>query len=145
MKNVKQVHENVSECIAEDKTECRERIDLLRSRMGLLKGKEKVLMAMYIENGNSFRQMARLAGVNESSIARKIYKITRRLMNGEYITCLQNRERFRGNELDIARDYLVYGLSLKKITKRRRATYYRVRKVMIKIQEIVRVGAKDEN
>jgi predicted DNA-binding protein YlxM (UPF0122 family) len=142
MKAEKQADENVFECFAEDKTEHRERIDLLRSRMGLLKGKEKVLMTMYIENGNSFRQMARLAGVNEASIARKIYKITRRLMNGEYITCLQNRDRFRGNELDIARDYLVCGLSLRKIAKRRRATYYRVRKVMMKIQEIVRVMNK---
>lgn len=53
--------------------------------------------------------------------------------------------KVRGNELDIARDYLVYGLSLKKIAKRRRATYYRVRKVMMKIQEIVRVGERLKN
>ncbi|MBN1392201.1 MAG: hypothetical protein JW947_05290 [Sedimentisphaerales bacterium] len=142
---MRQVHENVSECIAEDRTEHRDRIDLLRSRMGLLKGKDKVLMTMYVENGNSFRQMARLVGVNEVSIARKIYKVTRRLIAGVYITCLQNRDRFRRGELNIARDYFVDGLSMKKIAKMRRRSYYRVRETMKKIQEIVKVGDKEGN
>jgi predicted DNA-binding protein YlxM (UPF0122 family) len=137
---MRQVHENVSECIAEDRTEHRDRIDLLRSRMGLLRGKDKVLMTMYVENGNSFRQMARLVGVNEVSIARRIYRVTRRLIAGEYITCLQNRDRFKKGELDIARDYFVDGLSIRKIARKRRRTYYRVRETLKKIQEIVKVA-----
>jgi predicted DNA-binding protein YlxM (UPF0122 family) len=132
----KQVHENVSECVAEDRTEHRDRIDLLRSRISLLRGKDKALMTMYIENGTSFRQMARLAGVNEACIARRIYKVTKRLLNGVYITCLQNRDRFKRGEFDVARDYFVDGLSIRKIAKKRNFTYYRVRMVLKKIQGI---------
>jgi len=50
--------------------EYRDRIDLLRSRVNLLTGKDRLLMTMYLENSNSFRQMARLAGVNESRTKR---------------------------------------------------------------------------
>lgn len=117
--------------------EYRDRIDLLRSRVGLLTGKDKVLMTMYIENGNSFRQMARLVGVNEASIARRIYKVTERLMNGEYITCLRNRYKFDRGELDIAKDYFLAGLSMKKIAVKRDSTYYCVRKTLKKIQGII--------
>jgi predicted DNA-binding protein YlxM (UPF0122 family) len=115
----------------------RDRIDLLRSRVGLLSGEDRMLMTMYIENGNSFRQMARLAGVNEARIARRIHKVTERLMNGEYITCLRGHGKFSKGELDIAKDYLLTGLSMKKIAKRRDTTYYCVRKVLKKIQAII--------
>ena len=129
---MRKIHENISQCSTKAGAEYRDRIDLLRSRVGLLTGKDKLLMTMYIENGNSFRQMARLVGVNEASIGRRIYKVTERLMNGEYITCLRNRERFGRGELDIAKDYFLAGLSIKKIARKRSRTYYGVRKTLRK-------------
>ncbi len=48
----------------------RDRIDMLRSRVNLLSGTDKLLMTMYLNNANSFRQMGRLTGVNEGNIAR---------------------------------------------------------------------------
>jgi len=134
---MKNIHENIPQGSVKTKTEYRDRIDLLRSRVGLLAGKDKVLMTMYIENGNSFRQMARLVGVNEASIARRIHKVTKRLINGEYITCLRNRDKFSKNELDIAKDYFLAGLSMKKIAKKRDSTYYCVRKTLKKIQGLI--------
>jgi len=134
---MKNIHENIPQDSVKTKTEYRDRIDLLRSRVGLLAGKDKVLMTMYIENGNSFRQMARLVGVNEASIARRIHKVTKRLINGEYITCLRNRDKFSKNELDIAKDYFLAGLSMKKIAKKRDSTYYCVRKTLKKIQGLI--------
>jgi predicted DNA-binding protein YlxM (UPF0122 family) len=136
---VKKVHENVPEDSVMVKAEYRDRIDLLHSRVGLLKGKDKLLMTMYIDNGNSFRQMARLAGVNESNIARRIYRVTRRLINGEYITCLRNSKKFGKNELDIAKDYFLEGLSMKKIAKKYNSTYYSIRKTLKKIQSLIKI------
>ena len=77
---MKRIHTKISERTLKDKNEYRDRIDLLRSRVNLLTGKDKLLMTMYLENSNSFRQMARLAGVNETRIARRIhsYKTTHR-------------------------------------------------------------------
>ena len=120
-----------------DRNEYRDRLDLLRSRVNLLTGKDKLLMTMYLENSNSFRQMARLAGVNETRIARRIHKVTKRLIDGEYITCLRNRKKFSKTEMAIAKDYFLLGLSMKKIAGKRRRSYYRVRETLKKIQRLV--------
>jgi predicted DNA-binding protein YlxM (UPF0122 family) len=137
---VERVHENVPRGGANARIEYRDRIDILRSRVGLLAGKDRLLMTMYLDNGNSFRQMARLVGVNEARIARRIHKVTERLINGEYITCLRNRDRFDEGELDIAKDYFLAGLSMKKIAAKRDSTYYGVRKTLKKIQGIIKIA-----
>ena len=136
------IHENISEEAMQNRNEYRDRVDLLRNRASLLRGRDRLLMTMYLENGNTFRQMARLAGVNESSIARRINKIVKRLLDGQYITCLRNSEKFDADELGIAKDYFLEGLSLKKIASKRKYTFYRVRKTMQKIQGIMRVPQK---
>ncbi len=115
----------------------RDRIDLLASRMDLLKGKDKALMTMYLQNGNSFRQMARLMGINEATISRRIHKVTKRLLDGEYITCLRNSKSFSRAEINISRDYFVGGLSMRKIAAKNNCSYYQVRKTLKKIQNLV--------
>jgi len=136
---MKRIHTKISERTLKDKNEYRDRIDLLRSRVNLLTGKDKLLMTMYLENSNSFRQMARLAGVNESRIARRIHRVTKRLIDGEYITCLRNRDKFSKRELAVAKDYFLLGLSMKKIAGKRRWSYYRVRETLKKIQRLVTI------
>ena len=131
------IHENISMGAARERNEYRNRIDLLRRRVSLLAGEDRLLMTMYLENGNSFRQMARLAGVNETTIAKRIYKITKRLVGGGYITCLRNRDKFTSDEMATARDYFLQGLSIKKMAERRDLTYYRVRKTLKKIERVI--------
>lgn len=134
---MKKIHKNIPQSSLETKSEFRNRIEVLRSRVDLLAGRDKILMTMYLENGNSFRQMAWLTGVNEASIARRIHKITKRLIDGEYITCLRSRDKFSREELDIAKDYFLLGLSIKKIAIKRDLTYYTVRQTVKKIQRLV--------
>ena len=113
-------------------------MERLSSRVDLLTGKDKLLMTMYIRNGNSFRQMARLAGVNEAHIARRIRKIMKRLLDGKYITCLRNRDQFTTTEMTISKDYFLLGLSIKKITAKRHFSYYRVRQTLQKIKAVIK-------
>lgn len=134
---MKKIHANIPQSTLTAKNACRDRIELLRSRASLLTGKDKLLMTMYLENGNSFRQIAQLTGVNEACIARRIYKVTKRLLDGEYITCLRNRDKLTKTEMGIAKDYFLSGLSTKKIAKKHDSTYYRVRKTLKKIQRLV--------
>ncbi len=115
------------------------RLELLESRIELLAGAEKLLMTMYLKNGNSFYQMARLAGVNEVTIARRIHKIIKRLLDGEYITCLRNRDKFSKCEMAVAKDYLLTGLSMRGIARRRRCSRYRVRQALGKIQKMMEI------
>lgn len=129
------VHRDRDRC--RSRQEQRERMELLRSRIELLKGREKALMQMYVENGISCRQLAQLSGVNEANIARRIEKLTRRLLDGEYIRCLRNREKFTRQEMAIARSYFVQGLSRRKIAFRLGVGVYRVRKSLRKIHRIL--------
>ena len=134
---MKTVHANISQRAAEARNAYRSRIELLRSRAELLTGRDKLLMTMYLDNGNTFRQMALLAGASEASIARRIRRVTKRLIDGEYITCLRNRDRFTRGEMAVAKDYFLLGLSIRKIAAKRQCSFYRIRKHLKKIQWLV--------
>jgi hypothetical protein len=118
----------------------RGRIEILRRRVNLLVGQDRLLMTMYLDNSNSIRQMARLAGVTEARIKRRIRKITKRLIDGEYVRCLRSRDKLSRAELKIAKDYFLLGLSIRKIGLKRGCTYYQARKAIIKIRQLIKEG-----
>jgi predicted DNA-binding protein YlxM (UPF0122 family) len=121
----------------EDRVE--DRIDLLRCRAQLLTGKDRALMQMYLDKAATFSQMARLAKVNEANVARRIHKLIRRLLDGQYITCLRNHHLFTQTQLEIAKDYFLKGLSMRSIAKKNDVTYYAVRRTLKKIQRLTAV------
>ena len=92
---------------------------------------------MYLDNGNSYSQMASLAGIDVANIARRICKLTKKLLDNEYITCLQNRRKFTKTERNVAKDYFLNDLSIRKITRKRNLSFYRVRETIKKIQQIL--------
>ncbi|MGB7582462.1 MAG: hypothetical protein WBL85_08460 [Sedimentisphaerales bacterium] len=128
--------------ISREETEATDRIDLLRCRAGLLTGRDGALMQMYLNGSGTLSQMARLAGVNEVNVARRIHKLVRRLLDGQYITCLHNRDKFSNEQIEMARDYFVDGLPMKEIADRHEITYYQVRKTMRQIQRLTSVPNK---
>jgi len=92
---------------------------------------------MYIEHAVSIRQIARIRGVSEASVARRIRAITKRLTDGLYIDCLRNRDKLNGRQLAVAKDYYLMGLSMRQIAAKRRRSYYRVREALNEIRSIV--------
>lgn len=133
---MKRLHSNTSKIFSQAQY-YRDRIELLRIRISLLAGTDRVLMTMYLEHGNSFRQISKLTGINESNVARRIYKITKRLMDGSFICCLRNRDRLTSVEMKIAKAYFINGMSMAKISETKNLSYYKVRKAMRKIEAIV--------
>lgn len=134
---MKEIHANIAQRTLEAKNECRYRIDLLRSRIHLLTGTDRLLMTMHLERGNSIRQLARLTSVNDTMIARRIRKLTKRLLDGEYVTCLRNRNKFTKTEMAIAKAYFLTGLSMKEIAAEHHLTYYHTRQTVRKIRWII--------
>ena len=134
---MKRIHENIADHRINVKGLHRGRIELLAGRLNLLTGTDKVLMTMYIQHGNSIRQIARIRGVSETSVARRIRAISKRLVEGPYIECLRNRDRLTSGQLAIAKDYYLMGLSIRRIAAKRRWSYYRVRDTLIEIKSIV--------
>ena len=124
----------------EDRKRHRDEIDLLRSRLFLLDARDKVLMTMCLENGNSFRQIARLLGVSEATISRKVRALSKRLTDGAYIVCLRNRGKFTKEQMDIAKDYFLTGLSIRRIAANRQRGYHEVRDALRDIRSIVNIA-----
>ena len=116
----------------------RGRMDLLRARLELLSGKDKVLMTLYVENGSSFRQIARLRGVSETSIARRIRQLTGRLTDGEFVRCVRSRDKLSRRQMGIARDAFLTGLSLRRIAGKRDMSIYAVRRELRDIRRRIR-------
>jgi DNA-binding NarL/FixJ family response regulator len=140
---MKKIHSNISPRAVKDRNRHREQIELLRNRLNLLEGKDRVLMTMYLENGNSIRQIARLLGVCESSIARRVCRLRKRLLDGEYIYCLRNRDKFTAEEMIIAKDYFLRGLSVRKIAIKRQLSNYSVRTSIKRIKRIIKIEILD--
>jgi len=134
---MKQIHVNISQKTLAIKKQQQDQIDLLRSRLNLLNGQDKVLMTMHLDNGNSYRQIARLLGVSETNIARKIRRLTERLTNGEYINCLRNRDKLTRYQEVIAKEYFLKGLSQRTIAAKRKRSRYHVKETLKKIYSIL--------
>lgn len=115
-------------------------LELLRSRLELLAGKDRALMAMYLENGRSFRQLAQLAGVSEVNIARRIRILSARLVDGPYIRCLENRDKLAAAELAVAKEYFLKGLSIRQIAADSRQGFHAIRKTIKRIKDILKVN-----
>jgi predicted DNA-binding protein YlxM (UPF0122 family) len=105
----------------------RNQVDLLRGRIELLEGKDRAMMEMYLEQGNSLRQIAELLGVNATSLARRIRKLSERLTKGIYLQCRRHENMFSESELSLAKDYFLRGMNMRRIAKRRKMRYHKVR------------------
>lgn len=112
-------------------------IELLRRRLAWLEGPDKAIMELYLERGGTFRQIAALAGVNEVTIARRIRKISDRLLNGRYLMVLRKREKFAETEIKVAKDYMINGSSQRQIAERHEISVYRVKKIIERIDRIL--------
>jgi hypothetical protein len=145
---MRRIYENIPVETSDLKGQHRGRTDVLRSRMHILSGPDKVLMTMYVENGNSCRQIARIAGVNETTVARRIDAIVKRLMDGDYIRCLKSSRKLTVDQLAIAKDFFVLGLPMSKIAVKRFSSVHLVRKALLKIRSLVGAtearGVRDE-
>lgn len=135
---MKTLHENITICNSECSRRHRREIEMLKGRLELLAGRDRILMRMYIEHENSIRQIAGLLGVSEAKVARRVRKLTKRLLAGRYIESPQARRMFSARQLDIAADYFLRGLSIRTIARKRKRSCYYVRSIIVKVQNCSR-------
>jgi len=114
-------------------------MELLRLRLELLEGQERLLVEAYICHRFSFRQLAHLQGTRESKVARQIKGLIQRLLGKEYISIIRSRERFSGEELKVAYDYYLLRLGYRTIAQKRAISEYRVRKVIGRLKRCLEV------
>ena len=134
---MEKIHTNVPKKDYQDKENTRAQNELLRSRLDLLDGKEKFLMRLYLENGYTIFQISRLTAMCEASVGRRIKKLKKRLLDGKYLDCLRNRNKFYKYQMAIAKDYFLTGLSIREISKKRKLSVYQVRETITQIKDIL--------
>jgi len=110
----------------------RDGVEVLRMRAHLLAGNDRAMLEMYLEHGNSLRQIGRLMGLDPRNVGRRIRRITRRLIDDTYAICLGNRDDFNGRELALIKDFFVGGLSTRGISRKHAVTLYRVKTTLRK-------------
>jgi hypothetical protein len=116
----------------------RDDVDLVRQQADLLAGEDRDLMMAYIRAGCSFHQLARLTGLNRSSVGRRIRRILRRLADPTYRHCRYHIPALSDLELDVIRDYFVRGLPLTRIAGDHGLCYYRARVIVENARSIAR-------
>jgi hypothetical protein len=130
----------------------RDMAELLESRLEFLYGKEKIIMAMRIRQGATYRQIAEIVGMHPAAVARRARKISSRLLKGAFITFLRKSSCLTQEQLAIGKDYYLTGLSLPRIARNHNCTLYRVRTVLSQLASLVaqhqspdhKGGAKDK-
>ena len=110
--------------------ENREMRDILRARACLLTGADRTLVELCLEQGGNYHQIASVAGLSSTTVARRMQRVIRRLTDETCPACLNQHGRFSEEELAVIRDYFVRGVPMSRISRRRRATYYRVRAIV---------------
>ncbi len=119
----------------------RERMDLLDLRANLLDSQDRALLQMHLEAGRGFHEIARLTGLNPSTVCRRIHRMIHRLSDPTYTVCLRNQRQFSREELDVIRDHFVRGLSLACIRRRHALGHRRVRRIIAKAHQMTRMPA----
>ena len=114
-------------------------IELIRARISFLKGPEKLLMKMHLNDGYKIQEIACCAGVCESTISRKIKKISQRLTSPLFCAFFENKDMFNTFERKVIKDFLREGLTQRKISEKRNTTRYYVRKAIEKLETLVMV------
>jgi hypothetical protein len=113
-------------------------IEVLRARLDLLASEDRALLKMYLDAGSSFDEIAQLAGMNRSTVCRRIHRMMRRLCDETYIRCQAAHGWFSEPELAVVRDHFVRGLSLKRICRDHNLCYYRVRTIVARAGRLTR-------
>ncbi len=119
----------------------RDAADQLRPLADLLVGDDRTLLMMYIQAGCSFHQLARLTGMNRSSVGRRIRRMIRRLSDPTYTLCMDDRWGFSDVERAVIRDHFIRGLSLKRICRDHQICCYRARVIIEKARQAARSQA----
>ena len=116
----------------------REEVDVLVSRMGLLRAQDRALLEMQVTHACTYKQLSRLCGLSAQQVARRIKGLIRRLIGQDYITIYRHKERFSESQMEVAYDRYLLGLGYRKIAGKRGIEAHRVRRILGELRGFLR-------
>lgn len=99
--------------------EKRSQSDVIFSRLALLDPADRVMVEMHLLHGVSYKELGLLTGEKSQTLARRVDHCVRRLLGGQYIVVVRNRQCFSPEELAVAYDSFLLGMGYRTIAKKR--------------------------
>ncbi|MFA5555288.1 MAG: hypothetical protein WDA68_12170 [Phycisphaerae bacterium] len=128
-------HQNLDPRIFCASRDVRNRLETYRSRLEFLNEPDRILVKMFLDNANSYRQISKLLGVSVSTVSRRIEKITNRLSSENFSDVLRSRDSLAAVHLELAKDYFVRGLTIRALSDKYKTSFYRIWKILRDIKK----------
>lgn len=97
---------------------------------------EQVTLVRFFRNTPNYRVIAKMAGVNEATIARRLKKIARHICRDNFPAALSKNSNLTPEEMEILKDHFVNGLSIRTIAKNKNLSFYSVRKTIRQMRNL---------
>lgn len=124
------IHSNLESEMFCASSSYRASLEAVRNRISFLGKRDRLLITMYLDNKNTCGQISRLTGVSESTVARRISRILKRLKNQYFSCALLHRDFLTKTQIGILQDYFIRGLSIRRLAEKYSLTYHSVRKTL---------------
>lgn len=104
-------------------------------RIDLLSEEQRMLARMFLSN-HSYNSIARIAGVNKATVARKLKKIADGISDNNFFAALSKNNNLSAEKMEILKDHFVSGLSVKTIAQNKNVSIYLVRKIIRQMRNL---------
>jgi len=104
------------------------------ARVDMLPVGQRAFVTMFL-NIREFNMLARTAGVNEVTVARRLRKIVSRISSNNFLFTL-SQDNLSEEKVEIIRGYFVNGLSVKSISEKTGFSRYRIRKTIQQMRKL---------
>ncbi len=107
----------------------------LTARVDMLPQQQKALVRLFLA-GQGYKDIAKIASVNEANVSRKLRKIADRINCDSFIAALSENNSMPAEKLEIIKDHFVNGLSARTVAKNTGLSCYEVSKIIHQIKNL---------
>ena len=127
---------NLSYIGQHDVADLRPDTQTLLQRAQQLPEPDRTVVTMYLQNAASFRQIAQLTDLSESTAARHVRKVLAALSDEKLNAALTSGKLLSRRQKKVIRDYFFGGLTLSDIARKYQISYYNARRIISFVRKI---------
>ncbi len=105
----------------------------LSTRVDMLPQQQRAFVRLFLSS-QKYSSIAKVAQVNEATVARRLKKIAQQISSNNLITALSQNSSLTDEKMEILRDYFVNALPIITIAQNRGITCYLVRKIIQQVE-----------
>ncbi len=110
-------------------------LEIHSARIDMLSRKQAVLVKLFLSIKN-YRTIAKMAGINEATVARRLKKIATHISSDHFLAALSQDDSLSAEEIEIIKDRFVNGLSVKRISQNTGLSRYRITKTIKQVRKL---------